>query len=825
MTQIEPLELAKQGDPKAIADLMNRKLQPKGITAKASVKNGCLQIMLESTQAPNREVLALAIRHSLFNLEVVSIQKVKIYGRRTGEEIPEWHEEFEIVTQKPSLEKLASQKDVKAIAALIGQWLLPHRIAAKASVKDNCLQIMLEATQVPEPQVAVSVLKDGITKLGIPSITKVKLYGKQTEEEFPFWEQEFCLDWSTHSSPKTSSSSLSSTSTAQEPTYTSTTRLKSDVDIIKLSNSIYNTLQETFYQPLSNRIKVEEENSIYEIVEAFAVETLERDLERAIEQVGKRLPTLVESFGISLAPAQAKAMISEIYTSQLGDLKIAIKQMDKVIQEVLKFDFPQETDELKAFFRRAVDVFISGIAETGSAAHKEAMIGAALGSFIAPGLGTVLGGAVGNWFAGNRQQQEIQTILEKYEQAREKVFQEWEVFWKITYESICRLIFDESSIKLIAYQVFQQSEAFLEQGNKCFEQEKFAEAIEFYEQALSLNPQFSMAWNNNGYALEKLNLDEEAITYLDKAIEIDNNLFALENKVYIFQKIGEDEKAVIICDQLIEIEPDNYQFWVSKAISLENLKQYKKLLQVSDQLISLDSENYIGWYGKAICLVWMGKFEQAIENLKEAIRLNPTESQQLAKDEPNFDGIRNDARFKALMESSVGIDYSNLKKMLAEKKWKEADRETARLICLAVTNQEKKLNLLEQSAESYTELSVDEIENLSGADLYTINNLWLEYSEKKFGFSIQKEIYEGLGGTQEFDGEIRDKFGKEIGWRACQDGNYSWRRSDKFVYDYEKAPKGHLPSCLWAGLEDGWFENRRDRLIALFAYMDACSTD
>ncbi|HAJ59677.1 MAG TPA: hypothetical protein DCP31_10720 [Cyanobacteria bacterium UBA8543] len=32
-----------------------------------------------------------------------------------------------------------------------------------------------------------------------------------------------------------------------------------------------------------------------------------------------------------------------------------------------------------------------------------------------------------------------------------------------------------------------------------------------------------------------------------------------------------------------------------------------------------------------------------------------------------------------------------------------------------------------------------------------------------------------------------------------------------------------LPSCLWAGKEDGWFSNRRDRLIVLFARMDACS--
>jgi hypothetical protein len=55
MTQPDLLALAKQGNPKAIAALLNRSLQAKGITAKAKLKeNGYLQVMLESSQIPSR---------------------------------------------------------------------------------------------------------------------------------------------------------------------------------------------------------------------------------------------------------------------------------------------------------------------------------------------------------------------------------------------------------------------------------------------------------------------------------------------------------------------------------------------------------------------------------------------------------------------------------------------------------------------------------------------------------------------------------------------------------------------------------------------------
>ena len=51
-------ELARQGDPHAIADLINRNLQPKGIAAKTSIKESCLKILLEAEDVPDQKILA-----------------------------------------------------------------------------------------------------------------------------------------------------------------------------------------------------------------------------------------------------------------------------------------------------------------------------------------------------------------------------------------------------------------------------------------------------------------------------------------------------------------------------------------------------------------------------------------------------------------------------------------------------------------------------------------------------------------------------------------------------------------------------------------------
>jgi O-antigen/teichoic acid export membrane protein len=102
MTEPKLSKLAKQGNPKAIAALINRSLKPKGITAKAYLqKNGCLQIRLESSQVPPRSLVRI-IRKGLISLEIKSINRVKIYGKKLAQENPDWHEEFQLPTSTPS---------------------------------------------------------------------------------------------------------------------------------------------------------------------------------------------------------------------------------------------------------------------------------------------------------------------------------------------------------------------------------------------------------------------------------------------------------------------------------------------------------------------------------------------------------------------------------------------------------------------------------------------------------------------------------------------------------------------------------------------------
>ena len=122
MTEPNLLKLAKKGNVKALTAILNQSLQPKNITAKVNRKDDYLQILLESAQTPDQEAMVSFIRKGLIKLEIESIQTVKVYGRKTGDESPAWSKKFELlsppetppITEPTDSENLSSYQTFRA---------------------------------------------------------------------------------------------------------------------------------------------------------------------------------------------------------------------------------------------------------------------------------------------------------------------------------------------------------------------------------------------------------------------------------------------------------------------------------------------------------------------------------------------------------------------------------------------------------------------------------------------------------------------------------------------------------------------------------------
>jgi serine protease Do len=127
-------------------------------------------------------------------------------------------------------------------------------------------------------------------------------------------------------------------------------------------------------------------------------------------------------------------------------------------------------------------------------------------------------------------------------------------------------------------------------------------------------------------------------------------------------------------------------------------------------------------------------------------------------------------------------DYTKLEQLLAAGKWGEADMETANKI-LEVAGRQK---------EGWLD---NDMENFSCPDLRAMDRLWVKYSDGRFGFSVQKQIYQSLGGTGDtkvYDEKVWLDFQQAIGWK--QKGKFGDHLSYSQLTFNTNAPSGHLPA-------------------------------
>ncbi|WP_293348694.1 MULTISPECIES: GUN4 domain-containing protein [unclassified Microcoleus] len=128
------------------------------------------------------------------------------------------------------------------------------------------------------------------------------------------------------------------------------------------------------------------------------------------------------------------------------------------------------------------------------------------------------------------------------------------------------------------------------------------------------------------------------------------------------------------------------------------------------------------------------------------------------------------------LNSECGVDYTKLQDLLTTGRWKDADKETSKIM----------LEVAGRTDNGW--LRVEDINRFPSEDLRTIDQLWVKYSNGRFGFSVQKRIYQSLGGGREYDEKIWEAFGDRVGWRV----NKKWLHLNELKFD-TKAPKGQLP--------------------------------
>jgi hypothetical protein len=154
--------------------------------------------------------------------------------------------------------------------------------------------------------------------------------------------------------------------------------------------------------------------------------------------------------------------------------------------------------------------------------------------------------------------------------------------------------------------------------------------------------------------------------------------------------------------------------------------------------------------------------------------------------------------------ATLTTDCTQLQDLLVAGNWKEANQKT-RAIMLKLSGREQE-----------GKLQAEDCRQLSCESLSEIDQLWVKYSNGRFGFSVQQRIWQSLGGSKSAGYDTFKSFGDRVGWSL--EGN--WRSQDNLIFSLN-APDGHLPYCReW--LNWGYSNTVVNRFSALISRLEEC---
>jgi hypothetical protein len=141
VSQQDILNLAKEGDARAIAFLIGQALQTFGVTAKGSLENETLHLLLEAEQLPAEEACLRVAVKGLQRLQPNNIYAVTVYGRRFGEQLPAWTQTVQLK------QRLANAPATAAAPVSVAPVKIP---VAVASVPTAPIPVILPKIETPQ---------------------------------------------------------------------------------------------------------------------------------------------------------------------------------------------------------------------------------------------------------------------------------------------------------------------------------------------------------------------------------------------------------------------------------------------------------------------------------------------------------------------------------------------------------------------------------------------------------------------------------------------------------------------------------------------------
>src|ERR1700687_2511168 len=167
---------------------------------------------------------------------------------------------------------------------------------------------------------------------------------------------------------------------------------------------------------------------------------------------------------------------------------------------------------------------------------------------------------------------------------------------------------------------------FNNRGNTYLAKGDFDRAVADYEQAIRLDPNYTIAFNGRGTAYQAKGEFDHAIADYTEAIRLDPTyILAFNNRGLAYSNQDDYDHAIADFDQVTQLDPNNTIAFNKRGNAYLAKGDLDHALADYTEVIRQDSKDAIAFNNRGNAYLAKGDIDRAIADYNEAIRLDPDE--------------------------------------------------------------------------------------------------------------------------------------------------------------------------------------------------------
>jgi tetratricopeptide (TPR) repeat protein len=157
--------------------------------------------------------------------------------------------------------------------------------------------------------------------------------------------------------------------------------------------------------------------------------------------------------------------------------------------------------------------------------------------------------------------------------------------------------------------------------------ERYQDAVESYNEALALDPNYGDAWNECGTALAYLGRYEESVESYDRALLVNsNNASTWYNRGNVLVNLERNQEAVESYDRARAIDANQADTWNNRGAAFNNLGALEEALESYGKAAAIDPGNPSYRFNIASVQFTMARDKIALDEIEQYLKSRPMDA-------------------------------------------------------------------------------------------------------------------------------------------------------------------------------------------------------